>query len=668
MFLSRNTKLICDRHTPPVENALRILRRDISRALNSERADAGVIEFCEGGNVPESYSLRVCNSRLIVHAADDLGYVYAALQISRRFLGVRDLWFWNDQEFFPRPDAEIPEGFSLHSTPAAVRYRGWFINDEVLLDHWRIDADSDEPWRMAFEALLRLGGNLVIPGTDHNAHRYRQLAADYGLIITHHHAEPLGAQMFARRYPDKIPSYRKYPAEFEALWTQAVTAQKDTPTIFNIGFRGQGDAPFWADDPTYDTPESRGALLSRLIRRQYDLVQSIAPGATCCTNLYGEILELYQAGHITLPPDIIRIWADNGYGKMVSRRQGAHDPRIRSLPQGPGHHGLYYHVSFYDLQAAGHITTLPNSAEFVVSELTQVLNHGADDLWIINCSNIKPHAYLLSLIARIWQTGKVDAEAYGLAYFSEYYDPGHAPSLLACQKRYWSCTPSFGPLEDQHGADQLANYGVRDLATQYLCDRSIPCAAFRWACDASSLAEQITWFKQLCTGARKNFADYDATCDELACRLPAQFARLFRGSLLLQARVMHLCWRGAHRAARAMLAGLAQEYLSAFYLAGQAREDFLAANEALVACEHGKWRGFYENECLTDIRFTAHTLEGLLHLFRALGDGDGYWRWQRQYLYPPQDRRIVLLTNFEHRLTDLELFEAMRAVREQEQA
>jgi len=57
------------------------------------------------------------------------------------------------------------------------------------------------PWEMAFEALLRCGGNMTIPGTDYNSHRYQRLAAEYGLYITHHHAEPLGARMFSRAYP-----------------------------------------------------------------------------------------------------------------------------------------------------------------------------------------------------------------------------------------------------------------------------------------------------------------------------------------------------------------------------------------------------------------------------------------------------------------------------------
>ena len=102
--------------------------------------------------------------------------------------------------------------------------------------------------------------------------------------------------------------------------------------VWNIGFRGQGDRPFWEDDPQYDTSQKRGALISSLIRQQYDLVKQNDPDAVCCTNLYGEVMELYQQDCLDLPADVINIWADNGYGKMVSRRQGNDNPRVPALP------------------------------------------------------------------------------------------------------------------------------------------------------------------------------------------------------------------------------------------------------------------------------------------------------------------------------------------------
>lgn len=112
-------------------------------------------------------------------------------------------------------------------------------------------------------------------------------------------------------------------------------------------------------------------MISNIMKKQYAMVREQIPDAVFCTNLYGEILELYREGCLQIPEDVILIWADNGYGKMVSRRQGNHNPRVSALPEegDKGRHGTYYHVSFYDLQAANHITMLPNSMEFVEKSL-----------------------------------------------------------------------------------------------------------------------------------------------------------------------------------------------------------------------------------------------------------------------------------------------------------
>lgn len=61
--------------------------------------------------------------------------------------------------------------------------------------------------------------------------------------------------MFAQAYPDLEPMYSKYPEKFRALWQAGIDAQKGMRVIWNIGFRGQGDKPFWDDDPKYDTPK-----------------------------------------------------------------------------------------------------------------------------------------------------------------------------------------------------------------------------------------------------------------------------------------------------------------------------------------------------------------------------------------------------------------------------
>ena len=79
-----------------------------------------------------------------------------------------------------------------------------------------------------------------------------------GLYISHHHAQPLGAEMFARAYPNVRPSIFEHHALFRKLWQETVDRQKGMKVIWSLGFRGQGDYSFWDDDPSYDTDEKRG--------------------------------------------------------------------------------------------------------------------------------------------------------------------------------------------------------------------------------------------------------------------------------------------------------------------------------------------------------------------------------------------------------------------------
>lgn len=78
-----------------------------------------------------------------------------------------------------------------------------FFFPPVILSHWDAGVSKDYPWEMVFEALLRCGGNLVIPGTDKNSKGYAPVASEKGLMVTHHHADL-----------------------FEQLWIDAIERQK----------------------------------------------------------------------------------------------------------------------------------------------------------------------------------------------------------------------------------------------------------------------------------------------------------------------------------------------------------------------------------------------------------------------------------------------------------
>lgn len=639
---------------------------------------------------PEEYRIHGTEGRLEIGASDSLGFVYGIYAVSREILRIHNFWFWNDQRIRRQEFYEVPDDIQICSMPYAVRYRGWFINDEVLLHTWKVDQKEDKPWEMAFEALLRCGGNLVIPGTGRNADKYGPLAAAMGLYLTHHHSQPLGAEMFVQAYPHLNPSYEEHADKFKKLWQEGIEKQKGCRVVWSIGFRGQGDYPFWVNDPRYQTPESQGELMGSILRQQYDLVKQAYPDAVCCTNLYGETMELYQKGCLKLPDDVIRIWADNGFGKMVTRRQENHNPRIPALPskeeqENRGRHGIYYHVSFYDLQAANHMTMLPNQPEFINRELQKVRGLDVTEYWLINCSNVKPHVYYLDMISKIWQQGDVDVESHRREYVSAYYGSKNAELIADCLKDYFHSAVSYGPNEDDHAGEQFSNHVARMLISQYMKDKNSRADDLLWASDADTLKGQTQWYLDVCRKAEEGYRKYLRRCEQADAELgkdeleaepcgenaesgrraalagegqnPSQM--LFRDSLLLQAKIHYHCFKGACLVCESILESMRENYQRAFYYAGCARKEYLAADHAMRDREHGKWKGFYANECLTDIKQTAWVLEGLMSYIRNLGDGPHYYQWQRDFLYAEEDRRVMLIMNMENHLRDLELFELM---------
>lgn len=45
---------------------------------------------------------------------------------------------------------------------------------------------------------------------------------------------------------------------------------------------------------------------------------------------------------------------------------------------------------------------------------------------------------------------------------------------------------------------------------------------------------------------------------------------------------------------------------------------------------------------------------------RVIGGDPDFYRWQRGVTYPPDDKGVVLLTNYENHMTDTALYEQMK--------
>jgi len=664
-ILHHGTNILIDGGaSKPLEKAVSILKRDMDAAFWASELTANtvvirVLEQATGAPAPETFLVSFRDSdKMIIEAGDSLGAVYGLLYLSGAYLGVSPFWFWNNQSLEKRGHVEyieIPtEPFA--SKPFFFKHRGWFINDEILIDHWDKTQEADI-WEIAFETLLRCGGNMVIPGTDLNSRRNRGKASDMGLRITHHHAEPLGAEMFSRVYPGIPPVFNRQEDLFLKLWEDAILEQKDTNTIWNLGFRGQGDKAFWDDDPTLQSPEERSRLLNKIIWKQYDMVKKYLPDASFCTNLYGEVMELYRDGLLDFPEDVIKIWADNGFGRMVSRRQNNHNPRVYALPglNDRGPHGLYYHVSFHDLQASNHLTMLPNSPGFVLRQLEDALECGAGDFMIVNCGNIKPHAYFLDLISRFWTGGECREDVHKAEYIKQYFEGGWA-SIEACLDEYFDCTVSFGKEEDERAGEQFYNYSARYLITGVMKGESYkPVEELLWVAGEAGLHEQAARIKAMCGEKIDKWEKLTARCFEAVGELTEKDRQLFEEWLLLQTVIHESGCKGLYYVCSAIEMLNAGRYEKAFVLAHRAGREFERGLEQIQKAEAARWKGFYDNDCFSNIKLTVYCMDAFVKYIRVIGDGPYFYKWEKEFLTPKSESSISLLSNKENHLSDDEL-------------
>ena len=642
-----------------IQLAVDRMYRDINMVLRGgERKDKSTIIFAIHEDMEEeSWMIEVQKDRLLIRAADDLGLVYAFLEISREFLRIPPFWFWHEMSWKPVESIAVEEQ-KRFSKKKPIHYRGWFFNDETFLARWNPKGDERLAWEMGFEACLRCGGNMVIPGDIDNFRRYGKLASDMGLILTHHHVEILGAPMFLNVYPDEEPSYTKNRKLFEQIWEDAVKEQADQKTIYAIGFRGQGDCAFWESESGGSelSDEEKGRFISSIMKRQIEIVRKYVKNPILCTNLYGEIMELYRDGWLEIPDEVIKIWADNGYGKMVARRRGNHNPRTIALPlndqEREGKHGIYYHVSFYDLQAASHTTMMPQRPEYFNKQLWEAFEDHLTEYLIVNCSSVRQHTCTLEMVSRIWSGEHITSETFYPRFVEEYYKESQ-DKICALYEEYPKLCIHYGMQEDEVAGEQFYTHCVRILAGQWMISQEQPAEDMKWATDAETLDGQMKWVYDKCAPKEKGFLEYAESCRRVGATL--------YDSLTVQAILHYEGCAGTVLFCRAWEEWSKKNYMEAFYECGLAAEHFSMADRALRETEHGIWKDFYKYERFADYKFAAHILRCLMGYIRIYSDGSSYYKWDARL------RKLCgkgeIFCNWDNHETEEELFERMKEIR-----
>lgn len=187
-----------------VQRALADIERDWYKVLGHrpilwteqpESWSGPVLRFGISGKpgAPETFSLQIENNTLSATGVDIRGAIYAAYAVSEEILGVDPWYFWTDHEPSPRKQIEVPAGLKKNFGPPTFRYRGWFINDEDLLNGFSPDPLRRNPYSLEMldricETILRLRGNMIVPGTfNFPDESCWELASRRGLVLNMHH-------------------------------------------------------------------------------------------------------------------------------------------------------------------------------------------------------------------------------------------------------------------------------------------------------------------------------------------------------------------------------------------------------------------------------------------------------------------------------------------------
>lgn len=348
---------------------------------------------------------------LVIVGSDRRGTAYGLMGLSSR-IGVSPWYWWADVPVARHPVLGIRVASPQVDSPA-VRYRGFFINDEDWgLNPWAkytfdttLGNIGPKTYQKVFELLLRLRLNYIWPAmhacsTEFGSDPENYLLADqYGIVAGSSHCEPLLCNNV--KWDEKVSGPWNYSLNADtihAYWEQMVRARSSEEAVWTLGIRGIHDRAM--ETPPTDMP-GKLELVSRVFRDQRALIDRYVthrwgPVPECFVP-YKEVLPIYDAG-LKVPEDVTLVWVDDNFG-YIRRLSGPVEQR-RS-----GGSGIYWHLSYY---GGPHSYTWINTTApaLMWEELHKAWENNTRRLWVVNVGDIKPMEIGIDYLSRLaWDPG-----------------------------------------------------------------------------------------------------------------------------------------------------------------------------------------------------------------------------------------------------------------------
>jgi hypothetical protein len=332
---------------------------------------------------------------LVIVGSDKRGTIYGVYQISEE-MGVSPWHYFADVPAKKQPALYVSPGSHSLGEPA-VKYRGFFINDEApaLMNWYTSTFKGTAPglnsafYEKVFDLLLRMKGNYLWPGMWGKAFntddlKNPQLADEYGVVMGTSHHEPLTRaeqEWYDAGRTAEQWSYSQNGAALREFWKGGVQRMGTRESLLTVGMRGSGDVA---------NPDQGVPLMESIVTAQRQIIQDVTGKNPAQVpqvwTLYKEVQSYYDDG-MKVPDDVTLMFADDNWGNI--RRL----PPVGKAPRSGGY-GVYYHFDYVG-GPRSYKWLNTNPIPRVWEQMRRAYHLGAKQVWIVNVGDIKPMEYPL---------------------------------------------------------------------------------------------------------------------------------------------------------------------------------------------------------------------------------------------------------------------------------
>lgn len=432
-------------------------------------------------------------SAFVIAGSDQRGTIYAAYDVSKG-IGVSPWSWWDDVPPGHADELYVLPGRHTQGTPA-VKYRGFFINDEnPNLGTWAPaffgsglaagypGGFNSKFYSKIFETMLRLKANYLWPAVWGRAFaeddpQNHATAKAYGIVMGTSHEAPMmrGIEEWNRHAVPAVrdsngniitPGHDPYGGTGEwsflrnadaikAYWTDGIRRMVDQAFegVVTLGMRGNGDTSL---------PDGNGiGLMQSIIANERKILASVT-GADLTTipqvwTLYKEVQRYWEEG-LRPPDDVMVVFTDDNWGNIRKLPD-------QNLPPRSGGYGLYYH---FDYVGGGRDYKWVDSSLIANTweQLNQAIGHGVSRLWVANVGDMKGNELPLQFfLDYAWNPDRWPAERlpeWEQNYAAQSFGPEQAAAIA-------SVLHTYGKLQSRRKPEllnrQISLDPTKDLAT-----------------------------------------------------------------------------------------------------------------------------------------------------------------------------------------------------------